>query len=66
MCESAAYFLNKKGIEEKIMDYVIDIRPNNDGGLLLSDLLGETKSIRGQLKEVLLLQHKIIIEEKDA
>ena len=56
----------KQGNEEKIMDYVIDIRPSEDGGLVLSDLLGETKSIRGRLKEVQLLQHRILIEETDA
>ncbi|MDD4690711.1 MULTISPECIES: CooT family nickel-binding protein [Eubacterium] len=66
MCESAAFFVNKQGNEEKIMDYVIDIRPSEDGGLVLSDLLGETKSIRGRLKEVQLLQHRILIEETDA
>lgn len=63
MCESAAYMVNKQGKEEKIMDYVIDIVPGPDGGLILSDLLGETRNIQGKLKEVKLLQHKILIEE---
>ena len=31
MCESSAYLVNKKGEEEKIMDYVIEIVPNNEG-----------------------------------
>ena len=53
----------KKGEEEKIMDYVIDIVPNNDGSLTLSDLLGGTKIVNGRLKEVKLLNHKILIED---
>ena len=52
MCESSAYLVNKKGEEEKIMDYVIDIVPNNDGSLTLSDLLGGTKIVNVRLKEV--------------
>ncbi|MEG0378580.1 MAG: CooT family nickel-binding protein [Eubacterium sp.] len=62
MCESSAYLVNKQGEEEKIMDYVIDIVPNEDGSLTLSDLLGGTKIINGRLKEVKLLNHKILIE----
>ena len=44
------------------MDYVVDIVPNEDGSLTLSDLLGGTKIVQGKLKEVKLLNHKIIIE----
>ncbi|MEF9918102.1 MAG: CooT family nickel-binding protein [Eubacterium sp.] len=62
MCESSAYLVNHQGEEEKIMDYVVDIFPNNDGSLTLSDLLGGTKIINGRLKEVKLLDHKILIE----
>lgn len=62
MCESSAYMLTPEG-ETKIMDYVVDIVPNDDGSLTLSDLLGETKIVQGKLKEVKLLKHKIIIEE---
>jgi len=61
MCESSAYMITPEG-EKKIMDYVIDIIPNEDGSLTLSDLLGGTKIVQGRLKEVKLLNHKIIIE----
>ena len=62
MCESSAYMITPEG-ETKIMDYVVDIVPNEDGSLTLSDLLGGTKIVQGKLKEVKLLNHKIIIEE---
>ncbi|MBK5245127.1 MAG: CooT family nickel-binding protein [Eubacteriaceae bacterium] len=61
MCESSAYMLTPEG-ETKIMDYVVDIIPNDDGSLILSDLLGGTKIVQGRIKEVKLLNHKIIIE----
>ena len=41
MCESSAYMVTPEG-ETKIMDYVVDIVPNDDGSLTLSDLLGGT------------------------
>ncbi|MGL4606756.1 MAG: CooT family nickel-binding protein [Eubacteriaceae bacterium] len=61
MCESSAYMITPEG-ETKIMDYVVDIVPNDDGSLTLSDLLGGTKIVQGKLKEVKLLNHKILIE----
>lgn len=62
MCESSAYMQTPEG-ETKIMDYVVDIVPNDNGTLTLSDLLGGTKIVQGRLKEVQLLKHRIVIEE---
>lgn len=61
MCESLAFMIIPEG-ETKIMDYVMDIVPNNDGRLNLSDLFGGTKIVQGRLKEVKLLNHRIILE----
>ncbi len=63
MCESTAFLINQNGDEEKIMEYVIDIFPEEDGQLTLTDLLGTTKTIQAKIKEVKLLKHKIILEE---
>lgn len=62
MCESTAYLITPEG-ERKVMDYVVDVVPKENGRLLLTDLLGEEKLIEGMLKEVRLLEHKIIIEK---
>lgn len=62
MCESTAYLITPEG-ERKIMDYVVEIIPQADGKLFLSDILGEEKIIEGMLKEVKLLDHKIMIEK---
>jgi predicted RNA-binding protein len=61
MCESTAYLITPEG-ERKVMDYVVDIVPKENGKLLLTDLLGEEQLIEGMLKEIRLLEHKIIIE----
>lgn len=62
MCESTAYLVTPEG-ERKIMDYVVDIIPKENGKLSLTDILGEEEIIEGILKEVRLLEHKIVIEK---
>ena len=49
MCESTAYLVRDDG-EEKLMDYVVDICPNADGSLKLTDLLGDEMDVAGTLK----------------
>ena len=61
MCESAAYILKEDGIE-RIMDNVVSIDPF-EGNLYLTDLLGDQKIIDGEIKEIKLMDHKIIIKE---
>ncbi len=60
MCESQAYLLTSEG-EKKIMDNVVFVKPEN-GKVYLEDLLGEQKIVEGNIKEMKLIAHKIIIE----
>lgn len=62
MCESKVYIL-ENGQEKKLMDNVIHIEPQN-GKLFMYDLLGEQKIIDAAIKEVRLLEHKIILESE--
>jgi predicted RNA-binding protein len=62
MCESSAYIITEEGLE-KVMENVINMLPEN-GKVYLTDLLGEQKIIDGEIKEIRLMDHKIIIEEK--
>lgn len=62
MCESIAYLATPQG-ERKIMENVVYMKPEN-GKVYLSDLLGEQKIVEGYVKEIRLIDHKIIIEEK--
>lgn len=65
MCESIAYLRTPSG-DKKIMEYVVEVRPEKDGKVYLADLLGEQKIVEGILKEIRLLDHKIIIESNIA
>ena len=61
MCESAAYISKEEGLE-RIMDNVVSVDPF-DGKVYLTDLLGDQKIIDGEIKEIKLMDHKIIIKE---
>ncbi|HQA59583.1 MAG: CooT family nickel-binding protein [Tepidanaerobacteraceae bacterium] len=62
MCESKVYIL-EDGQEKKLMDNVIHIEPQ-DGKLFMYDLLGEQKIVDAVIKEIKLLEHKIILERE--
>ncbi|MEG2983183.1 MAG: CooT family nickel-binding protein [Peptostreptococcaceae bacterium] len=63
MCESAAYVLKNNNLE-RVMDNVVSVDPY-EGKVYLTDLLGEQKIIDGEIKEIRLMDHKIIIEESN-
>ncbi|MGL4797365.1 MAG: CooT family nickel-binding protein [Paraclostridium sp.] len=62
MCESAAYVLRDSKLE-RVMDNVVSVDPY-EGKVYLTDLLGDQKIIDGEIKEIRLMDHKIIIKEK--
>ena len=47
------------------MDYCIAVIPQANGKILLTDLLGEQKIVEGMIKEVMLLEHKIILQGRN-
>ncbi|MGL4913562.1 MAG: CooT family nickel-binding protein [Romboutsia sp.] len=61
MCESAAYVLRGEQLE-RVMDNVVSVDPF-EGKVYLTDLLGEQKIVDGSIKEIRLMDHKIIISE---
>lgn len=61
MCEANAYiFQNDK--EELVLESVDTITPQEDDGFLLVDIFGTQKVIKGKLKQMNLVDHKIIFE----
>lgn len=62
MCESAAYVLKDDKLE-RVMDNVVCVDPL-EGKVYLTDLLGEQKIVDGKIKEIRLMDHKIIISEE--
>ena len=62
MCEANAYIF-RDDKEELILKSVDLVEPQDDGGFLLVDIFGTQKIIRGKLKQMNLVDHKIIFEE---
>lgn len=62
MCEASAYFFNENGEEELLMKSVDIIRPENDATWLLINIFGEQKMVKGKIKDMTLVSHKILFE----
>lgn len=62
VCE-ATVILSAEGHERKIMENVVAIRQDDDGNLLLADLLGEQRLVRARVRDVDFLRHRIVLEE---
>ncbi len=62
MCEANAY-IYKNGKEELYLESV-DIMVPEEGQIYLKNLFGEQKVFVGRIKEISLLKHKIVLENK--
>ena len=62
MCESSAFVLGKNNELTRVMENVVNVNPVN-GKVYLTDLLGEEKIIDGVIKQIRLMDHKIILEQ---
>jgi len=61
MCEANAYMLQDDK-ENLILESVDLIKPHDDGGYLLVDIFGTQKIVQGRLKQMNLVDHRIIFE----
>ena len=61
MCEANAYIV-ENGKEELFLESVDILRPDEDGVYLLS-VFGEQKKVNAKIKEVRLMDHRIILEK---
>ena len=62
MCEASAY-LEKDGREELVMENVDVLKPAGDS-LFMQDIFGEQRWIKGRIKEMKLVEHRIVIAEE--
>jgi predicted RNA-binding protein len=62
MCEANAY-LYRDGEEELYLENV-DIMKPEGGKIFLKNLFGEQKVFEGEIKEISLLRHKILLQKK--
>ena len=62
MCEAAAFMI-RDGKEELILESVDLLEPDN-GNIRLVNIFGEQKILAAKIKQLSLVNHKIILEEK--
>ncbi len=62
MCEANAY-IYRDGSEELYLENVDVMRPEK-GKIFLKNLFGEQKVFEGEIKEISLLRHRIVLEKK--
>ncbi|ADG82092.1 RNA-binding protein [Thermincola ferriacetica] len=63
MCEANAYIRTRDN-EELLLSSVDKVIPNGDE-LLLENIFGQRKIIKGKIVEMALVDHKIIIEKTE-
>ena len=61
MCEANAYMV-REGREELIMESVDILEPEDDHTWRLVGIFGDQKSIKGKIKGMTLVEHKIFFE----
>lgn len=60
MCEANAYLL-KDGKEELILE-AVDVLENEGSHIRIVNIFGEQKTVRGSIRTMSLVNHKIVIE----
>ncbi len=61
MCEANAYFV-KDGQEQLIMESVDIIEPDGEDSYRLVGIFGDQKQVKGRIKLMNLVDHKILFE----
>lgn len=63
MCESNVYMIGTDGEEKLFMESVDRIIPGEDG-IYLENIFAETKKVQARIKEMKLVEHRIVLEKK--
>jgi predicted RNA-binding protein len=63
MCEANAYFY-RNGNEELILETVDLVEPQEDGSFLLKNIYGDQKIVKGRIRVMNLVNHRIVFEEQ--
>lgn len=61
MCEANAYIIIEGGKEQMLLEDVDLLRPEGDS-VYLRSAFGEQKTVSARIKEIRLMDHKIILE----
>lgn len=61
MCEANVYM--RKGEEDELILENVDHIVPQDNGILLEDIFGRRQLLKAKIKELMLVDHKVILEE---
>jgi predicted RNA-binding protein len=61
MCEANAYIL-KEGKEDLVLEDLMILRPEGEE-LYLQNIFGEQRRIKARIKELNLIEHRVVLEE---
>lgn len=62
MCASSVYLIDREGKESLIFEAVDKITPSAEG-VLLEDIYFKTMTVKARIKEMALVDHRIVLEE---
>ncbi len=62
MCEANVYLVNENGDEDLLLDAVDKVIPKENDKIYLENIYGERKTVKARIKEMHLVEHKIILE----
>lgn len=62
MCEASAYYVKENGEKNLLMKSVDIIKPQGENDWLLVSIFGDQKMVKGKIKEMTLVNHKILFE----
>ena len=62
MCEASAYYVKENGEEDLLMKSVDVIKPQGINDWLLISIFGDQKTVKGKIKKMTLVNHKILFE----
>ncbi|MHB8063664.1 MAG: CooT family nickel-binding protein [Ruminiclostridium sp.] len=62
MCEANVYLIDENGTEVLILDSVDKVIPNKDE-IMLENIFNERKTLKARIKEMELVNHRIILEK---
>jgi predicted RNA-binding protein len=62
MCEANAYIIDESGKESLLLEGVDKLMPK-DESLILENIFGQKKIVKARIKELALVDHKIILEK---
>ncbi len=63
MCEANVYLIQKDGTEKLLMESVDKVTPTEEG-FILENIYSQRREIKASLKEMTLVEHRILLEEK--